>query len=184
MRLREHLGRCAVAAANVADDVAWHELEPVGDQVDQRSGGILGSSRGRWASSRGARARPRSRDRTDRACRNVPPRLAASVCCADVSSGPRGADLLFTVDGAMAAHKSGRTTELSTAIRIVAGSQEAAARSPVPDMISTELTIPLVVATDNRPAAQASRRRACPSAPSPHCSVRRMNPMPQARIIV
>ena len=72
----------------------------------------------------------------------------------------------------MAAHKSGRTTELSTATRIVAGSQEAAARSPVPDMVSTELTIPLVVATDNRPAAQASRRRACPSAPSPHCSVR------------
>jgi hypothetical protein len=55
----------------------------------------------------------------------------------------------------MAAHKSRRTTELSTAIRIVAGSQQAAACSPVPDMISTELTIPLVVATDNRPAAWA-----------------------------
>ncbi len=43
MRLGERLRRGAVAAANVADYVAWLEVEPIGNQVDQRSGGILGS---------------------------------------------------------------------------------------------------------------------------------------------
>ncbi len=43
MCFRERLCRRTVAAANVADHVARREVEPVGDQVDQRSGGILGS---------------------------------------------------------------------------------------------------------------------------------------------
>jgi hypothetical protein len=43
VRLCERLRRCAVAEANIADYVAWHEIEPGGDQLDQRSGGILGS---------------------------------------------------------------------------------------------------------------------------------------------
>ena len=43
MPLCERLRRHPVAAANIADYVAWCEVEPVGDQVDQRSGGILGS---------------------------------------------------------------------------------------------------------------------------------------------
>ena len=44
MRLRERLRRRAVAAADVANRLAWGEIEPLGDHVDQGGGGILGLS--------------------------------------------------------------------------------------------------------------------------------------------
>jgi hypothetical protein len=43
VRVGKRLCRCAVTAANIADYVAWREIEPSGDQLDQRNGGILGS---------------------------------------------------------------------------------------------------------------------------------------------
>ena len=43
MRVGKRLRRCAVTAANIADYVAWREIEPSGDPLDQRNGGILGS---------------------------------------------------------------------------------------------------------------------------------------------